>query len=156
MRIPREPEAATGTHVRTPLGPVGMWVNGVAVFNALDAASYSHITGNDAGGGIVATAIVQVSSASLEGGPVAPGSLVTAYADFDAKLATSVEKANGGIWPTTLGGATVTVRDSAGGSHKAPISYASPARIDYRYPMRLLRASRVYRSMRAASPFPAN
>ena len=138
VHISREPQAANETHTRTPMGPVGIWVNGVAAFNALDGASYNHNIGNDTGGGLVATGIVQVSSASLEHGPVTPGSLVTAYADFDAVLATSTEKAAGAPWPAKLGGATVTIRDSTGATHAAAILYASPARVDYRVPEEVL------------------
>jgi hypothetical protein len=31
-----------GTKTSTPLGPIGVWINGVAVFNALDAQSYNN------------------------------------------------------------------------------------------------------------------
>ena len=40
VRIPRAPVENTGTKTSTPLGIIGMWKNGVAVFNALDARSY--------------------------------------------------------------------------------------------------------------------
>src|SRR5207244_3740989 len=82
----------------------------------------------------VATDSIHVSTASLEGGPATPGSLVSAFANFDARLATSTDQASGSPWPTTLGGATVTVRDSAGVARAAEISFASPDRIDYRVP----------------------
>src|SRR2546430_4729585 len=36
MRFPRAPQAATTTHTSTPGGAMGMYVNGVAVFNMLD------------------------------------------------------------------------------------------------------------------------
>src|SRR5204863_4812187 len=41
-RIPRSPQPQTGTHTATPLGSIGVLVNGVAVFNALDAHSYQN------------------------------------------------------------------------------------------------------------------
>jgi len=36
------PQAVTGAPVATPLGHVGVWTNGVSVFNALDAMSYNN------------------------------------------------------------------------------------------------------------------
>ena len=47
----------------------------------LDGASYK-TRRTTTGGGPVVASVMQVSSASLEGGPVAPGSLVTAFASF--------------------------------------------------------------------------
>src|SRR5262249_2461271 len=40
FRFPRSPVVNTGTKTSTPLGPVGAWTNGVAIFNSLDARSY--------------------------------------------------------------------------------------------------------------------
>ena len=42
FRIPRAPQAQGGTRTATPLGPVAVWINGVAAFNALDAMSYNN------------------------------------------------------------------------------------------------------------------
>jgi len=42
LRFPRVPVENTGTKTATPLGPVGAWTNGVAIFNALDAHSYNN------------------------------------------------------------------------------------------------------------------
>ncbi len=134
MQLPRAPLPASTTHNNTGLGAVGIWANGVAVFNAMDGASYSNTSGDDAGGGIVTQNAVNISSASLEGGPVTPGALVTAYANFDAKIAASTEQAATPNWPLTLGGATVTIKDAAGVSTQAAISYASPKQINYRIP----------------------
>ncbi len=116
------------------MGAVGVWVNGVGAFNSLDGASYKNSSGDDAGGGIVSATAFHASAASLEGGPVTPGSLVTARANYDAKLATTTERASGANWPLTLGGATVTIRDSSGATHQAAISYASPTLLTYRVP----------------------
>jgi uncharacterized protein (TIGR03437 family) len=132
--VPRAPQPAAPAKINTGLGAVGIWVNGVSVFNAMDGASYSHTANDDAGGGLVSQTAINWSSASLEGGPVTPGALVTAYANFDAKLATSTALAADANWPLTLGGATVTVRDSAGASLPAAISYASPQQVNYRVP----------------------
>ena len=134
MQFPRSPQVASTARTNTGMGPIGIWANGVAVFNALDGASYSNPQGDDAGGGIVTQNAVNISSASLEGGPVTPGALVTAYANFDAKLATSTDQASTPNWPLTLGGATVTIKDAAGVSTQAAISYASPKQINYRVP----------------------
>ncbi len=132
-QLPRAPQPAT-TKTNTGLGAIGVWVNGVAVFNAADGASYRNASGDDAGGGIVVANAVSRSSASLEGGPVTPGSLVTAFAQFEAKLATGTEAASSANWPTTLGGGTVTVVDSSGATLVAQISYASPKQVNYRVP----------------------
>jgi hypothetical protein len=40
VRFPRSPVVNAGTKTSTPLGVIGLWSNGVAVFNALDARSY--------------------------------------------------------------------------------------------------------------------
>jgi hypothetical protein len=42
FKIARTPEENTGTKTKTPLGHVGVWTNGVSVFNALDAQSYNN------------------------------------------------------------------------------------------------------------------
>ncbi|MBL8206717.1 MAG: YHYH protein [Blastocatellia bacterium] len=132
-QIPRAPSVAT-TKQATGLGAVGLWVNGVAVFNVLDGASYSNAQRNDIGGGGVRLSSLHVSSASFEGGPVAQGALVSAFSLFGAKLATSSIGASSADWPTTLGGATVSIRDAAGTTHAATINYASPAQVNYRVP----------------------
>ncbi|MCX6587788.1 MAG: YHYH protein [Acidobacteria bacterium] len=132
--LPRAPQAATGTRTNTGLGAVGIWVNGVAIFNAADGASYRNASGDDAGGGLVQANAIHWSSASLEGGPVTPGALMTAFAQFEAKLATGTEAAATANWPTTLGGATVTIVDAAEVSTPAPISYASARQVNYRIP----------------------
>ncbi len=117
----------------TGLGPIGVMVNGVAVFNGADGASYRNATGADAGGGIVAQIASNASTASGERGPMAPGSLVSAYSMFGASLATSTAAATP-PWPLTLGGATVTVKDSTGTERKAEINYASASQVNYRVP----------------------
>ena len=109
-QLPRAPQPAT-IRRNTGLGTVGVWVNGVAIFNAADGASYRVASNDDLGGGIVVATTVNVSAASLEGGPVTPGTLVTAYAEFEAQLATATEAALNANWPHSLGGTTVTVVD---------------------------------------------
>lgn len=43
LRIPRAPVVQTGTRTATPLGPVGVLLNGVAIFNAKDGRSYNNL-----------------------------------------------------------------------------------------------------------------
>ncbi len=43
FRIPRAPVANAGARTATPLGAIGVWVNGVAIYNALDARSYNNL-----------------------------------------------------------------------------------------------------------------
>lgn len=42
FRIPRIPQRNDGAQVATPLGHVGVWTNGVSIFNAKDARSYNN------------------------------------------------------------------------------------------------------------------
>jgi uncharacterized protein (TIGR03437 family) len=132
--LPRAPQAASGTRTNTGLGAIGIWVNGVVLFNAADGASYRNASGDDAGGGIVQSNALHWSSASLEGGPVTPGALMTAFAQFEGKLATTTEATATANWPLSLGGATVTIIDAAGASTQAPIAYASQKQLNYRIP----------------------
>jgi uncharacterized protein (TIGR03437 family) len=133
--ITRNPTAPSAKSA-SGMGPVGMWVNGAAIFNVLDGASYSSSAGADEGGGGISPRATNISAASLERGPLAAGSLVSAYAEFSAALATSTATGSpiGAEWPLTLGGATVTVTDSTGAQLPAGILYASPAQVNYQVP----------------------
>ena len=131
--FPRTPAPAS-TNTSADMGPLGLWVNGVPVFNFLDGSSDSVARGTDVGGGAVASTFSNVSSASYEPGPLTTGGLVTASSLFGAVLATATEATTTAVWPTTLAGATVTVRDSAGTSRLAELLYASPSQINYRVP----------------------
>lgn len=42
FRIPRQPVGNTGAKTNAPLGHIGVWKNGVAVYNPLDAISYNN------------------------------------------------------------------------------------------------------------------
>jgi hypothetical protein len=42
FKIPRHPAQNTNTKTSTPLGSIGVWKNGVVMFNALDAMSYQN------------------------------------------------------------------------------------------------------------------
>lgn len=134
FEFPNTPEPADDHH-STHGGPQGMWVNGVAVFNFIDGASWSNLSQRDVGGGNAPSVLAAISSsASFEQGPIAPGSLVTATPLFFTMLAASTETAATAAWPTTLGGATVSVTDSAGTTAQAQISYASESQINFRMP----------------------
>ena len=43
FKIPRHPVPNTGTLTETPLGHIGVWTNGVSIFNAKDAMSYNNM-----------------------------------------------------------------------------------------------------------------
>ncbi len=133
MQVPRAPSVPS-TKTATGLGPVGLWVNGVAVFNVLDGASYSNAQAADVGGGLVSPSAILVSAASFERSPVAAGSLLTAFPIFGSTIATSTAAAESPAWPASLGGAMIIARDSAGVDRTAVISYASPGQVNFRLP----------------------
>jgi uncharacterized protein (TIGR03437 family) len=132
-KFPRSPSPAS-TKTASGMGPVGMWVNGVAIFNTLDGGSYSNSAGTDQGGGSPSPRARHVSAASYEDGPLAAGSLAIAYPEFAATLAASTASASSTPWPTSLGGATVTLTDSSGAQLPAGILYASPTQVNYQVP----------------------
>lgn len=133
FQFPRTPTVAT-TKSSSAMGPQGMWVNGVTIFNFLDGGSYSNTSGGDSGGGNVFPTAVLVSSASNEKGPMAPGSLISAYTLFGAELSTSTQGATTPDWPLALGTTSVTVKDSAGISRTARVSYVSPTQVNFQIP----------------------
>jgi uncharacterized protein (TIGR03437 family) len=134
FQMPSNPAAAT-THTSTGGGPQGMWVNGIYVFNFIDGASYSNSSGIDEGGGNAPSLLAAISSsASYEQGPVAPGSLVTATPLFFTTFGTTTATAQTPSWPTTIGGASVSVTDSAGTTSLAQIDYVSPSQINFLMP----------------------
>ena len=122
FQIPRAPAAATN-RTSTGMGPQGMWVNGVVMFNFLDGASYINATGVDgmAGNSPALDALI-TSAASFEQGPQAPGSLVSAFPLFFSVLSSS------------SGETSVSVRDSSGNSMPAQLSYASPGQLNFLLP----------------------
>jgi len=133
-RITKSPAQATGARTATGLGAVGIFVNGVAMFNMLDGATYSTARSADAGGGLVSPTAVHVSAASFEKGPFAKGALATAFAMFGATLGGAASTASTATWPTDLNGTTVLIRDANGVSHNAPIYFVSPTQVNYRMP----------------------
>ena len=72
-----------------------------------------------------------VTAAGFEVGPVAPQSIVSA---FGTGLAASTAAASSLPLPTSLGGATLRVRDAVGGVHDGPLFFASPNQINYLWP----------------------
>src|SRR2546421_6158578 len=94
----RTPSPAA-TKTASGMGPVGMWVNGVAIFNTLDGGSYSNSAGDDQGGGMPSPRAAHFSAASQERGPIAAGSLVSAYPEFNATLSTATDTATGSVLP---------------------------------------------------------
>ena len=119
IRLPRNPVEAV-TRRNTGVGAQGLWVNGVAVFNTLDGASYSLARGTDVGGGLVGFSATHVSAASLEQGPLVAGSLVAARPLFSLRFPDPVE--------------SVIVRDANGIQHKAMAMSASENRVEYVMP----------------------
>jgi uncharacterized protein (TIGR03437 family) len=71
------------------------------------------------------------NAASFAAGPIANGSIVSA---FGSGLAESIASASSVPLPTQLGGATITIQDSSGVSLPAPLFYASPTQINYAIP----------------------
>lgn len=76
--------------------------------------------------------IATASSASYDfNGPVAPESIV---ATFGTNLASATALASTNPWPTTLGGLTISITDSAGTARNAPLYYVSPTQLLYLIP----------------------
>ncbi len=134
FQVSLTPAVAT-TRTSTGMGSQGMWVNGVVLFNFLDGATYTNSTGADSqAGNTPALDAAVTSAASLEQGPQAPGSIASAFPLFFSVLATSTASATSADWPLTLGGASISVTDSAGTSSPAKIAYASPTQINFLMP----------------------
>ncbi|MBL8202872.1 MAG: glycoside hydrolase [Blastocatellia bacterium] len=72
-----------------------------------------------------------VSAASYQRVFLARGSIVSA---FGAALATGNQAASNTPLPTTLAGTTITIQDSLGRSHLAPLFYVSPTQVNYLIP----------------------
>ncbi|HUB77560.1 MAG TPA: FG-GAP-like repeat-containing protein [Bryobacteraceae bacterium] len=72
-----------------------------------------------------------VSAASTTISTLAPSSIATAYG---ANLAASTAPAGAGALPLSLGGASVSVTDSAGVERPAGLFYASPVQVNYYVP----------------------
>ncbi len=77
------------------------------------------------------TTLAGVSAASYLGAELATESIVAA---FGANMATATQIANTQPLPTTLAGATVKVKDSAGTERSAPLFFVAPGQINYQVP----------------------
>ncbi len=75
--------------------------------------------------------VASVSAASFTGGLLAPESVTAA---FGSGLATQTVAATTQPLPTTLGGVTVEVTDSAGQNRPAPLFFVAPTQINYVMP----------------------
>ncbi len=76
-------------------------------------------------------AVATVSAASSWEGPLAAGSIATI---LGAGLASATAIAQPGALPLTLGGTTVTVKDSAGAVRTAPLFFVSPTQVNFEIP----------------------
>jgi len=76
-------------------------------------------------------AVTSVSAASLWESFVAPGSMAVA---FGSGLAAGTDAATSTTLPTSLAGASVKVKDSAGAERLAPLFFVSPRQINYLVP----------------------
>jgi len=100
-------------------------------------ASGANIFAGTFGGGVFVSgpsgvgAVASVSAASFSGAELAAESIAAA---FGQGLATTTEAAASVPLPTTLAGASVRVRDSAGTERMAPLFFASPTQINYQIP----------------------
>jgi uncharacterized protein (TIGR03437 family) len=75
--------------------------------------------------------VVNVSAATFKGAVLARESIAVA---FGSELAGSTESATTLPLPTSLGGVTVKVKDSASVEHTAPLFFVSPGQINYLIP----------------------
>jgi uncharacterized protein (TIGR03437 family) len=80
---------------------------------------------------IPALNLANVSGASFRGAALASESIVTA---FGTGLATTSEQATSIPLPTSLGGTTIRVRDSAGIERPAPLFFVAPMQMSYQIP----------------------
>ncbi len=72
-----------------------------------------------------------VNSASFQSGPLAAGSIVTA---FGTALSPTTASLSGLPVPLSLGGVSVNVQDATGAVRQAPLFYVSPTQINYAIP----------------------
>jgi uncharacterized protein (TIGR03437 family) len=75
--------------------------------------------------------VTSTSAASYETSALASESIVAA---FGSELATTTSAASGAPLPVTLAGTTVTITDSVGTEHAAPLFFVSPNQINYLIP----------------------
>lgn len=106
-------------------------------FNMLLESVLQQLPGGSAGillnqtSAVTAPAFSNTNAASFAAGPVAKGSIVTA---FGTGLSTSTAANLLLPLPTLLGGDTISIKDSSGASLSAPLFYVSPTQINYAIP----------------------
>jgi uncharacterized protein (TIGR03437 family) len=93
-----------------------------------DLAAFDTIGYRLVGGG---GSLAAVSAASFRGAELAADSIASV---FGQNLATGTASAASASLPTTLAGASVRVRDSAGAERLAPLFFASPGQINLLFP----------------------
>lgn len=93
-----------------------------------DLAAFDTIGYRLGSGGASLTA---VSAASFRGAELAADSIASV---FGQNLATGTASATSASLPTTLAGASVRVRDSAGAERLAPLFFASPGQLNFLFP----------------------
>jgi len=120
---PGEPSAARSDDSATLLGDGRVLVAAGSSGNLLSTAELF-----DSG------AVAHISAATLLPGPIAPGSLVTAKSSGGLANTTTVDPSGSRTPGTTLGGTTVTIRDSAGAERLALLDYVSPTQVNYIVP----------------------
>jgi uncharacterized protein (TIGR03437 family) len=77
-------------------------------------------------------AVTTVSAAHFKIAPVAPGSIVAA---FGANFTATAQAASSVPLPTSLGGVTIEIKDSAGTTHPVGLFYASAGQVNYQIPL---------------------
>jgi uncharacterized protein (TIGR03437 family) len=77
------------------------------------------------------TIAANVSAASSTVTTLAPASIATA---FGSNLATGTAAVTSSTLPTKLSGTNVTIKDSGGVQHAAPLFYVSPGQVNYEVP----------------------
>ncbi|NOT59989.1 MAG: choice-of-anchor D domain-containing protein, partial [Acidobacteria bacterium] len=122
----RSTETVTVTPSSSPALRAGTYYVGIT--NCGPGAANFTLTATVTGG---TAALAAVSAASFRGTELASESIASA---FGTNLATETAKASTATLPTTLGGTTVRVRDSAGTERLAPLFFVSPGQINFLMP----------------------
>ncbi|HWB85645.1 MAG TPA: FG-GAP-like repeat-containing protein [Bryobacteraceae bacterium] len=154
MNGDRIPDLILGLGI-TPAGTVILPGNGDGTFgpaaqisssSLLDfaIADFNHDGTPDVAGGLLAfgipaflnlsqppAALTVVSAASFALGPLAPGTIASA---FGKDLATGTTSAGSFLLPTNLNGTSVMVQDSGGVSRRAPLFFVSPGQVNFVVP----------------------
>src|SRR5579884_1201976 len=81
--------------------------------------------------GLTAAPVFAIQSAAAGNAGIAPGSLASIYG---SNLASTTAQASSTVLPTSLGGVSLTVHDSAGIDRTAGLVYVSPSQINFEVP----------------------